>query len=130
MSEKIQLRSLSFFREPSRIQKLNDLFEIQDTLMPHQVAVATGCSYDDAFTILLLLYHRYLAESYLLVYHNQHNNTPILALGISEGLPELPIQCDLCDVAIENEKELSYGFIFSMNSRVIFGIDDNATNEN
>ena len=118
MSKQLALHRLPSFRNTSQVQKLNDVFAIQNTLMPHQVAVATGCSLDDALTILLLLYDRYLAESFLLVYHVSHPEQPILTRKLSEGPPSVPVQCDLCERVIENDDELAYDYLFKTRDQI------------
>ena len=79
--------------------------------MPHQIAVATGCDLVDALGILLILQSRSLAEGFLLVYHDQEE-PPSMVRRLTEGLPRLPLVCDVCGEEIQVQESLSYDFLF------------------
>jgi hypothetical protein len=96
--------------------------------MPHQVAAATGCELEEAMEVLMLLYDQYLAEALLLVYHNEHLDAPATAVSISEGLPSLPFICSVCEKGISDPKELSYDFLFRLNGKILFVVENDESN--
>lgn len=105
------------------LQKLNRLVGLHDTLMPHQVAVATGCPLAEAMGVLMLLLSQAAAEGFLLVYHaNGCDNPPppFLQRDLVAGPPPLPLTCLNCGVVIEDEHELSYDFLFKLTDQVSF----------
>ncbi|MBS4059423.1 MAG: hypothetical protein KG029_03400 [Bacteroidetes bacterium] len=55
-----------------QIALLNQFAKINKSLMPHAIAVATGCRLEEAMTLLLFLHGKSMVKGYLLVYHNQH----------------------------------------------------------
>ena len=119
----LSLRRYACFSSSKSLQNLNHLVEIHSNLMPHQVASATGCSLNEAMAMLIFLFTRSLAEVFLLVYHNSDQvdpPTPILARSILEGLPDLPITCDVCGKEIEHRSDLSYDFLFKIIEKVRF----------
>lgn len=117
----ISLEHFPYFNDDRPLQQLNRLVEIKADLMPHQVAVATGCSLDEAMGILLLLFNSSLVEALLLVYHNDHLDAPpILARNILDGPPLLPFTCDICQNEIKHRDELSYDFLFKKASNIQF----------
>lgn len=128
MTTKVNLSKFYCFNEGAHLRELNRLVRIHTDLMPHQVAVATGCGLKEAMEVLMLLFHRHLAEVFLLVYHNDHPDTPAQALNISEGLPSLPFICDLCEEEIRDPNELSYDFLFKISDDIQFVVEDDEPN--
>lgn len=118
----ITLNNLPCLGKKGQLQKLNELLKISDSLMPHQVAIATGCGMDDALALLLLMLRLSVVEGFLLVYHNAHldGNPPIMARSIFVGLPELPFSCDVCGREIVNANEVSYDFLFKLKEEIQF----------
>ena len=97
------------------LQDLTSLMTIHDSLMPHQVATATGCTLAEAETFLGLMDHYGWALAFRLVYHNEHPDVPILVIGMTEKrLPELPLSCSICEAEINDPDELSYGLLFKL----------------
>jgi hypothetical protein len=47
--------NLPFFKEEKSIDKLNHLLAISSSLMPHQVAAATGCPLEEALSLLFVV---------------------------------------------------------------------------
>ena len=119
----INLTSFPCLGKEAQLQSLNNLVDISDSLMPHQIAVATGCSIDEALAVLLLLLRLSTVKGFLLVYHSGHedNNPPIMARNIFDGLPILPFICEVCQKEIINANELSYDFLFKLIEKVHFG---------
>ena len=109
----INLGSLPCLGNETQIKRLNSLIEISDNLMPHQVAVATGCGSEEALALLLLLFRLSVVESLLLVYHNAHlgDSPPVLARNLFDGFSQLPFICDICQEEVSNISELSYDFL-------------------
>jgi len=92
-------------------------------LMPHQIASATGCSLDEAMSLLLHLSTLDIAKAKTLVYHINDNTDPpvsILTRNLNEGPPELPLVCPICGQDIENYEELLFDFIFILNTKPHF----------
>jgi hypothetical protein len=118
----INLSKFPCLSKEKQLQQINDLIKINDTLMPHQVATATGCGIEEALALLLFLYSLSISNSKLLIYHNNHleNNPPIFAREIKEGLPELPFICDICQTEVQSPDELSYDFLFRLNEEIHF----------
>jgi hypothetical protein len=55
-----------------------------------------------------------LYDASLLVYHVAHEDgPPFMKRAIEDGLPSLPITCDLCERPISKREELSYDFLFT-----------------
>ena len=123
MSTQINLSKFPCFDSPQRIGELNRLVSTQHDLMPHQVAVAVGCELEHAMTVLFFLYHRRLAEAFLLVYHKDHLDAPVLAPGLSAGFPSLPFTCDACGKEIVAPDELSYDLLFRLTEDIRFTVE-------
>ena len=124
MARLVNLYSLPYFREQGRLQELQWLAKTQADLMPHQLAVATGCSLDAAMEVLMLLYHLNAVDAFLLVYHDDHPTVPALAIKLSEGLPVLPFTCDVCEGVITDRSHLLYDFLFKFREPVQFVSED------
>lgn len=117
---KVDISFLNRFKSHNKLFMLNDYILKRDRLMPHEIAVATGCSLSEATTLLIFLYHLYLAEPYLLTYHNQHPLIVIDKTKLKDGLPKLPITCDYCEDEISGQEELIYEFEFILKDNIQF----------
>lgn len=121
----VNLRSFPCFRDYETLQKLNLHVQLQNNLMPHGVADATGCSLEQAMAVLLLLANQYVVEPYLLIYHSIHPDAPpILARNMLDGPLSLPFACDLCEKTITSRDELLYDFLFTKTNDVTFVFED------
>ena len=118
--EKIEIKFIPAFQDQNRLARLNSFILRRNTVMPHEVAAATGCSIQESITLLLYLYHRYLADPYLLTFHTHHPLVVIEKTHLKEGLPELPIICDHCEEQILNPDELIYEFEFNLRGEIQF----------
>jgi hypothetical protein len=104
----VNIHKLPCFSDRKRIAALNRLVATSPDLMAHQVAAATGCLFEQAMQVLMLLYDLRLAEAFILVYHDAHPDTPpahALRIHISDGLPSFPLRCPLCEGLIESSSE-------------------------
>lgn len=124
MKTVINLISFPYFRKTSAIERLNEHIAQHSDLMPHQLAIATGCSLDDAIGILFLLFDRQFAEALLLVYHQNFPNVPMDIRKISDGPPLLPTINSLNDEVVEDKGELLFGFMFKLTNREFIFIYD------
>lgn len=123
--KRIVLKNLPCFSEVERLERLNDLVNHKTSLMPQDIAIATGCTLIEGMEILLILYDTYSAEAYLAVYHQSHTESSfILARPITEGFPKLPFTCELCNEEITSLKSLSFDFVFKLGSEVIFEMEE------
>ena len=120
--QEVNVTYFSAFSGANRLQKLNDFVQDRVTLMPHEMAIATGCSLVEATALLMLLYHLYIADPYLLVFHKSHPFEMILKLPLEGGLPKLPLVCDLCEDEITDPDSLFYDFEFKLKSNVQFRV--------
>jgi len=123
MATKVNLHNLHCFSEHDKLVTLNRLAVTNPDLMPHQVAVATGCDLNEAMQVLMLLYDMHLAEAYTLVYHTTHSDGPpaeVLRAEISAGLPSFPLRCPLCQEEINSSDEVTYGFLFVLSQGIQF----------
>jgi len=119
----LNLKHFLSFRQERTLNNLNELVERQKELMPHQVAVASGCTVDEAMGILMLLTVDKMAEAYLLIYHILDDTdppVPILARRLTDGFPEIPFVCDNCEREITDTNELRYDFLFKIGSTLRF----------
>lgn len=116
----INLSKFPFFKDKTARELLNRHIQNNPDVMPHGIAVVTGCSFNEATQILFLLFHLYLAEVFLLVYHNDHPTRAIMARKLSEGFPILPVTCPICDRDIELESELAYDLLFKHKKQIVF----------
>jgi hypothetical protein len=119
----LDIHKLSCFNDPERVKNLNRLIVTNPDLMPHQVAIATGCSIEQAMQVLMLLYDQYLANAFTLIYHKSHPEAPpalALQVDIAEGIPHFPIRCPICDEVIASSSDVTYGFLFVLKEKVRF----------
>lgn len=114
------LVKLDYFHEDENLAKLNEFVSRHTRLMPHELVGATGCDYDEALAVLLILFYSNVAELFLQIYHNDHSNLLIDSRKISDGFPILPYRCSACDKEISNPDELSYDFAFKVTTQVEF----------
>lgn len=117
----VDIGNLSSFFDDRKIQLLEEFININDSLMPHSIAVATGCKYDEALSFLLFLYGKELADGFLLIYHQLHQDVLVDRLPISEGLPQNgSIECPICEDNIDIESELLFDLEFILTDDVKF----------
>jgi hypothetical protein len=118
--QSLNLERFPCFNRQETLQAINRLIEFHDSLMAHHLTSASGCSLDEAISLLMYLSSYDLAEPFLLVYHTLDEADPpvaILARKIKEGPPKLPIICVVCGREIENEDELLFDFSFKLNKK-------------
>ena len=107
----LSLNNIPYFRNDKTLQDLNRIVETRSNLMPHELAVAVGCSVQEALEVLMILVSHSLAEAFILVYHStcpENPQVPFLSRSIYDGLPKIPIVCDICQNNIEDDAELTY----------------------
>ena len=121
----LSLRQFACFSNSQVLQRLNNLLSSRNAVMPHEVASATGCSLREAMAFLLLLYVNSVAEVALLVYDKHDESDPLVPFvsrDITEGIPSLPIVCDVCGREISEPNDLGYDFLFRIVAPVRFAI--------
>lgn len=121
--EVLSLNRFRCFSNSNNLLKLNDLAEVNESLMPHQVASATGCELDDAMALLLFLTTISVVQAKLFVYHIADTSDPAVSIYVSditEGPPKLPIVCENCKETIDSYDELSFDFVFLFKKKVKF----------
>lgn len=80
--------------------------------MVHELAVATGCSLDEALTVCILLWHFHMAEIYMLLNRADLPINPIYQTKLSDGPPTLPFYSEDNDVEIDSLANISFEFHF------------------
>ena len=121
----VYLEKSGYFGEPDNLKKLNEFVNSRTTLqfMPHELAVATGCPFEDAMAILTLLYRLNMSAQFLLVYHIAESDYVIERRDIALGPPSLPMtffNSNFNEVEVTEPEELIYGFFFKLTDRVEF----------
>ena len=99
------------------LERFRHLIKISTSLMPHQVAAATGCDIRESIAILMFLVTEDKLKPFILVYHNNHDDDiplPIMKRNFIDGYPKLPFICDGCEKEIVSRKELSYDLMFEI----------------
>jgi uncharacterized protein YebE (UPF0316 family) len=116
----VDLSNLHCFDNDLIISRLNRFIDINESLMPHSIAIATGCKLEEALTLLFTLYDKYLVEGYLLLYHKAHLDFPFEIRNLSEGIPQKSISCSICETTDIPREEIFYDFEFKLRDQVIF----------
>lgn len=109
--------------EQRAVETLNRLTKYNRRLMLHQVAVATACSTAEAMGMVYLLLDQKDAEAFILVYHTSDLTDPpvhSLRRPIAEGLPSLPLVCNICGNEIESPAELAFDLEFRVAEDIEF----------
>jgi len=77
---------------------------------------ATNCPFNDALAILILLWEKYLADAYILVYYRQEAEQPIQRRPLTDGFPKLPLvfEVESGEQTIYNPDEIFYRFEFDL----------------
>lgn len=122
--EKVSLSKVPCFNNMITLNRLNDfMFERKD-VMPHEIAIATGCSIEYSTSVLMILQMKDLAEGYLLVYHRQDNDPRpyIMKRKLLDGIPILPMVCDICGEEISDIKDIYFDLSFKIISDIEFYI--------
>jgi hypothetical protein len=112
------------FLNRNKIDNLNHFAAVNKSLMPHAVAVAVGCSLEEATTILLYLYGKDLVDGYILVYHISHLDNYFEKRRISEGFSvRKDFVCPVCELQHDSQDELFYDMEFRLKTEVEFTIE-------
>jgi hypothetical protein len=120
---KVNLSNLHFLNK-KKIENLNHFVAVNRSLMPHSIAVAVGCSLEEATTILLLLYGRSLVDGFILVYHLSHLDVYFEKREISEGFsPRKAYSCPVCQLEHTVQDELYFDFEFNPRDELEFVVE-------
>ncbi len=125
MTEILSIKQFDCFNTLTKVDRLNHLISFHNDLMPHQVAIATGCGVYEAMGLLLYLSSLSLVKPKLLVYHMNDLIDPpnyILSRDAELGFPDLPLICDECGEEIESYDDLRFEFSFILNEKIVFGL--------
>jgi hypothetical protein len=117
MKKEVNLVSFPYFKDSLHLQKLNQHIRLHRDFMTHQIAVATGCSFDDAFGILLLLHFCGLGDMKLLVYHQEDSSLPMFVRDFSDGPPVPPFVNPINEQEITNTDDLEYDFLLKLSTK-------------
>lgn len=118
----VNLTNLGLFSK-KQVTLLNDLVSVNKQLMPHVVAIATGCRLEEAMALLIYLYDKSIVDGFILAYHSKHQDFYFLKHPLKEGLPRVgEVFCQVCEEYIEDESELLYDFEFVLNKDVDFEV--------
>lgn len=100
LSQESKLRLVSFFKDP------------RHSVMPHELANATGVSAKTAVDLLSNLAKMTEAKLNRCVYHDceESGGASFLAVDHTESL-ELPVRCCHCEEQIEEEDELRFDLL-------------------
>lgn len=120
MSTRVEISSPACFNNLTVIEILNRLSATRPELSAREVAIATGCKFSDSLELLLSLADQNLASVNLVIYHNKHPDVRILVRDFSDGFPQLPIVCDVCDESITNRKDLLFDISFGLKTPMSF----------
>ena len=117
----VNITNIRYFLDNRRIELLENYLYVNDSLMPHSIAIATGCEYDEALSLLLLLYGKNLAEGFVLVYHQLHLDVPVDRRPIEEGLSlRGSFNCPICDENVGADNDFYYDLEFILTYNVEF----------
>lgn len=120
---KVNLSNLHFL-DKTKTANLNHFVVVNESLMPHSIAIATGCSLKEATTILLFLYGRSFVDGYILVYHISHLDTYFEKRKLRDGFsPRKDYICPVCELQHDNQDELFFDLEFHASSEIEFVID-------
>ncbi len=109
------------FQNKDRAALLNDFLEINQSIMPHGIAAATGCRLEEALALLLVMYSEQFVEGYVLMYHSPHLETPFGRRRLYEGLPPPNhITCSICEMADIPDRELYFDLEFVLTEPIEF----------
>ncbi len=116
----VNLSKLRFLSR-NKIDNLNRYAAINQSLMPHSVAVAVGCSLEEATTILLFLHGKELVDGYILVYHVSHLSNYFEKRKISDGFsPRRNFACPVCELMHNDQSELFFDLEFRLREKIEF----------
>lgn len=110
----VNLDKLPCLEDSVSLETLNRLFRSRDAVMLHELATSTGCSQQESMFLLMYLYDLRLAEPFLLVYHEDHLDVPILSRKLLDGFPSVPFTCPECERNITSTDQLSYDYSFKI----------------
>lgn len=108
-----------YFSSEDRIQQLNRIVRLHTELSPQVIMTATGCSFQQALQILLVLFELELAEAFILVYLRDDPDVYIAKRHIRDGPPKFPFQYDHGDQVVNDPNEVLYGFEFDISTKRI-----------
>lgn len=120
--ERIDLARFPCLGSPEAIDAVNRLFKRNRESMMHEIAVTTGCDFEEVVGMFYLLFSHDAAEAFILVYHKRHNDLPVAShrIPLVEGLPKLPFRCNICDDEIVTIDELSFDLQFQLTKDIEF----------
>lgn len=101
------------------------IIEVNQSLMPHSVAAATGCNRAEALTLLLMLYGSNVVNGFILIYHHPHIDVPVDRRPLKDGLPPKgPFECPICETVVVDENGLYFDFEFLLIEKVEFLLEN------
>lgn len=102
----INLASFQYF-DTKTVVSLNNFVRVNNSLMPHAIAIATGCRVEQALALLFFLYGKNVVEGYILIYHNAHPDFYFEKSRLQDGLPKRgEFICPVCENTIDDSSLL------------------------
>lgn len=96
------------FLDDKRRRQLNELLRAGVGVMPHQLAVKAGLTYQEALLVIIALQSRGLGEGRILIYHQCDPDVALDSIPLGAGLPPLPWHCPDCERDIDDVNELFF----------------------
>lgn len=112
-----------YFRERDNITLLNRLLRLHafsNRISPHLLVSGTGCNYQEALQILILLYESRLADGYFLIYLKKSPDTYIGRRSFDEGFPKFPYSYEYNERTVESADEVLYQLEFKIVDSIEF----------
>ena len=110
----INMNKVPYFSNPKRLRRLKEFLSVRDDFMVHELAVATGCSFQEALSVCVLLWHFQVAEIYILLSLPDLSDITLYQGKLSDGPPKLPFYNEDYDIQIDNLSDMTYEFQFIM----------------
>jgi len=108
---------------PRRLQELNGHFLIHPNFMPHQIAVAAGCTVQEADQLIDYLCQKGYGKVKWLIYHITHDDVPVAITDQPNASDYLPFICPECELEVTDPKQCFYGRMFFPNRTIQFATE-------
>ena len=108
-------RNFTFFQDVINLERLNAVLKIHNKLSPNLIIGGTGCSFQEALQILILLFEMRLADGFILVYLKDIPDAFIGRNPLEHGFPKFPYSYNYGDDVIGSPDEVLYEFEFQTN---------------
>lgn len=127
MMATLSMKQFRCFNSSIRVDRLNHFIRDRHSIMPHEIASATGCDLKASMGLLLYLLSLSLVEARILIYHVEHQSDPpipVTSRAIADGLPSLPFECGECGEIVDTYDDLRFDYSFILNEDLVFNLQD------